>query len=399
MKRLMRRTAAAALIAMVVSIVGALPAWAEPPTNDDVGSAVQVDQIPFQHVTFVAEATTAPDDPDCSSGIRTVWYSFTPTRDMRVDANTFGSNFDTTLSVYTGTRGALTKLDCNDDSSGVKQSSIRFNAQTGTTYLIMVGSLATGTHSTMKLAMSEAPGPPANDKASAATVIDKLPFSVEQDTREATGAAEDDDCAGSTHTVWYSFSTKRPRTLLASAYGSYYSTSLAIYQRTGGSLKQIYCSDEESDYSLRERFRAGEGTYLFRLGSRNDYAGTLSFSLVEPPTPIKVHLKVDRAGKVSSVTGAARLGGTISCSKSGRVSISASIRQAKGGHVSSGGYNGTVDCTTKKTKWRITATDSRRPFATGEAGMRISANPSEEGKTKRVSKIVRLVGCRCAWGT
>ena len=49
------------------------------------------------------------DDPanDCIGG-HTVWYQFTPSEDIRVNANTFGSDYDTGIAVYTGTRGTLT---------------------------------------------------------------------------------------------------------------------------------------------------------------------------------------------------------------------------------------------------------------------------------------------------
>jgi hypothetical protein len=60
---------------------------------------------------------------------------------MRLEANTFGSNYDTTLSVYTGTRATLTQLGCNDDSNGSTQSRVRFDATAGTTYYFMVSSL------------------------------------------------------------------------------------------------------------------------------------------------------------------------------------------------------------------------------------------------------------------
>ena len=60
---------------------------------------------------------------------------------MAIEANTFGSNYDTTLSVYTGSRGSLMQLACNDDS-GSLQSRIRFDAVAGTTYYFMVSSFS-----------------------------------------------------------------------------------------------------------------------------------------------------------------------------------------------------------------------------------------------------------------
>ena len=38
---------------------------------------------------------------------------------MRVEFNTFGSDYDTTLSAYTGARGGLTQIACNDNADGL----------------------------------------------------------------------------------------------------------------------------------------------------------------------------------------------------------------------------------------------------------------------------------------
>src|SRR6266699_2441681 len=61
-----------------------------------------------------------------------------PQMNIRLEANTFGSGDDTTLSVYTGSRGAFTQIACNDDAGGTLQSRVRFDATAGTTYYFMV---------------------------------------------------------------------------------------------------------------------------------------------------------------------------------------------------------------------------------------------------------------------
>jgi hypothetical protein len=110
---------------------------APPPANDDFGSATAVSSIPYTTSEDVTSATTAPDDPYCYGRSQTVWFTYTPQSNIRLEANTFGSNYDTTLSVYTGTRGALTQIACNDDA-GSPQSRVRFDAVAGTTYYFMV---------------------------------------------------------------------------------------------------------------------------------------------------------------------------------------------------------------------------------------------------------------------
>jgi hypothetical protein len=113
---------------------------AAPPVNDDFSAAIAIGTIPYTNAQTTTKATSPVDDPFCSSSSHTVWYSFTPSSDMRVEFNTFGSDYDTTLSVYTGTRGALIPVACNDDSGGTKQSRVRFDAVAGVTYWIMAGS-------------------------------------------------------------------------------------------------------------------------------------------------------------------------------------------------------------------------------------------------------------------
>ena len=131
-----------------------------PPPNDDFNSPTVIPSMPFTVSQDVTNATTALDDPFCVGRTQTVWFSFTPTINMRLEANTFGSNYDTTLSVYTGARGALTQLACNDDSNGSVQSRVRFDAVAGTTYFFMVSSFSFFPVSSANLTFNLVPAPP-----------------------------------------------------------------------------------------------------------------------------------------------------------------------------------------------------------------------------------------------
>jgi len=118
----------------------AIAVIAAPPLNDDFSAPIVIGGVPFTNTQTTTKATTAADDPFCAASSHTVWYAFTPSSDMRVEFNTFGSDYDTTLSVHTGTRGALTQVACNDNSGGGSQSRVRFDAVAGVTYWIMAGS-------------------------------------------------------------------------------------------------------------------------------------------------------------------------------------------------------------------------------------------------------------------
>ena len=94
----------------------AIRIFAAPPTNDDLATPIEVGELPYSHVQNTTRATSAVDDPFCNGSKKTVWYSFTPQTDLRMEFNTFGSDYDTILSVYRGTRGALTQEACNDNA-------------------------------------------------------------------------------------------------------------------------------------------------------------------------------------------------------------------------------------------------------------------------------------------
>lgn len=132
------------VLVLLVSIVPLLqvtsPVFAAPPTNDDFDNAPLVRRLPYTTTANTSEATAAPDDPLNCYNNGSVWYAFRPRADVFVEANTFGSDYDTTLAAYTGRRGALTMVlgACNDDFSSL-QSRVRFTAQAGVTYYFMVG--------------------------------------------------------------------------------------------------------------------------------------------------------------------------------------------------------------------------------------------------------------------
>ena len=73
---------------------------------------------------------------------KSVWWQWRATGGEQVTINTFGSNFDTILAVYTGSSLAnLNSVAANDDS-GSLQSQVSFVAAPGTTYFIAVDGFA-----------------------------------------------------------------------------------------------------------------------------------------------------------------------------------------------------------------------------------------------------------------
>jgi hypothetical protein len=72
---------------------------------------------------------------------KSVWWRWTAPTDGTVYVSTKGSEFDTVMAVYRGTRvDALTEVASNDDDpGGLQTSALLFNASAGTEYYIAVG--------------------------------------------------------------------------------------------------------------------------------------------------------------------------------------------------------------------------------------------------------------------
>ncbi len=124
--------------ALSLVLVSAPLASAVAPANDDFGSATVVGSLPFADALSTVDATFAADDPTgCIGAAHSVWYTYTAGLDGLVAFETYGSDFNTVLSAYTGTPGSLQRIACNNDAYS-PQSHIKFAVTTGTTYYVMV---------------------------------------------------------------------------------------------------------------------------------------------------------------------------------------------------------------------------------------------------------------------
>ena len=124
-------------VCLASQLAAIAPAQAVAPPNDDFDSAAVVASLPASFVQDTTEATTAGDDPAiCAGGnANSVWYRYTPATTRIVTIDTSGSDYDTVLAVWTGSRGSLSSVICNDDYYSL-QSQVEFTAEAGTTYYI-----------------------------------------------------------------------------------------------------------------------------------------------------------------------------------------------------------------------------------------------------------------------
>jgi hypothetical protein len=137
------------------------------PVNDSCTGAKTISATPYMDAEDTTAATTdpqdpVPPDPSCVSGPcadpggqcrgKSVWYVFTAPGPGTVEADTFDSDYDTILSAYTGSCGALQLLPnvcvggpngtciigCNDDDPlDGAQSKVSIQVSAATTYSFM----------------------------------------------------------------------------------------------------------------------------------------------------------------------------------------------------------------------------------------------------------------------
>jgi hypothetical protein len=125
-----------------------------PPSHDTIEGATVVTKLPFTDTVDISTATAGPEDQGggCFFGASTtVWYRYTPAADVLVDLTTAGSDFDTTLEVFTGNR---TFVDCDDEGGGFNTSRLIVPLAAGQEYLIRAAGYFENT-GTLVLSMSE----------------------------------------------------------------------------------------------------------------------------------------------------------------------------------------------------------------------------------------------------
>jgi hypothetical protein len=252
------------------------------PANNAFAAGATIGPLPVRLYGSSSGATREAGEPTPAAGVGpSVWWKFTAPASQRVIISTIGSNFDTTLGVYTGSAvNALTLVAENDnEATGVTYSGLEFSAVAGTTYRIAVTGRAATSRGTVHLKVF---GRPVNDNFAAARTV----IASDSDLTLAVG----NNYLGTRETgqpvllpansIWYKFTPTvsglwtldvRGSTDLA---GNRLETLLGIYTGTAvGALTPVTVHDGGEMPWREVTFAATAGTtYRIGVGSM-DFAG------------------------------------------------------------------------------------------------------------------------------
>lgn len=227
------------------------------PYNDDFANAGVIGGVPYNVIGLpTAGATTRGLDPlhPCGSAStprqsRSVWYAYTPLLTGNYHMDTVVSNYDTVLSVWSGTWGALTNVACDDDSGGNWTSALNVTLVGGVTYYIEATNYGNGSGGLLHLFVNL--NPPPNDDFDYALYAAGASYSDYENTTNATTAGDDPSFScgvyfsgQGSHSVWYTLASAYRRVLTVNTLTSNYDTVLGVWTGPRGALSLAACNDD-----------------------------------------------------------------------------------------------------------------------------------------------------------
>lgn len=210
-----------------------------------------------------AAATGELDEPNhagVSDPLNSLWWQWTAPASGTVDINTFGSSFDTALSVYTGTLGSLVEIASNDDADS-SQSQVVFEAVAGTNYRIAVDGFGPATGDiVLHLGMTQ----PNDDFASATVVNAQTMLGSNGASTGETGEPVHAGTSAPINSVWWQWTPTTSGTAEINTFGSDFDTALAVYTGLAvNGLTQIVANDDSGGLQSQVMFNALAGTTYF----------------------------------------------------------------------------------------------------------------------------------------
>ncbi|MBR9913865.1 MAG: T9SS type A sorting domain-containing protein [Algicola sp.] len=276
-----------------------------PPSNDEPCNAIALpNNATCSFSTYTNESATASSGvpaPGCAgySG-GDVWFTTVvpASGNIVIDMDT-GVMTDSGMAIYSGTCGALTLVECDDDDSlNGNMSAITLTGRTpGETLYIRVWELGNNNNGTFDICSSQPPPPPSNDEC-----VNAIGLTVNTDlncgnttpgtTVSATASAQADDVIGTPNNdVWFSFvaTSTAHQVSLQNVVAVNGSTDMAfgVYDGTSGCAALVLENDSDPNTLNLTGLTIGNTYYVRVYGFYNNSSDETNFNICvgTPPPP------------------------------------------------------------------------------------------------------------------
>jgi hypothetical protein len=119
---------------------GYVAAWLEQQAPDSITAPTDVKTLPQTFEFWAGASTIGANEPSstCGGVGETVWFRYAPINGGTFRFTTDTSDYDTVVTIYTGTPGSLTEVACNDNDGAKSTSAVQGRIPTGQTGYILV---------------------------------------------------------------------------------------------------------------------------------------------------------------------------------------------------------------------------------------------------------------------
>jgi subtilisin family serine protease len=255
------------------------------PPNDNFANQIALTGATATTTGTNNGATGEVGEPAQSGPINSSWWSWTAPTTGQYNISTLGSNFDTYLSVFTGSAlSSLTLIGANDDSGGGLTSLVSLNATAGTTYRIAVDGYSTATGA---IQLNIAPPPPANDNFANRIALTGATATTTGTNRGATGEVGEPAQSGPINSSWWSWTAPTTGTYTIDTRGSGSDTYLSLF--TGSTLPTLALVAADDDGGglltslITRSFTAGQ-TYQIAVDGYSTVTGPIRLSITPGTT-------------------------------------------------------------------------------------------------------------------
>ncbi len=263
------------------------------PANDNFANSILLVGDTPSTIASNDYATLEPGEPTHAAtlGGKSVWWRWTAINSGATTISTSGSNFDTSLGVYTGSSvGALSLIASNNNFGTSITSRVTFNAVAGQTYQIAVaGNLSFS--GTARLAVTGFALPPPNDNfVNAITLSGALPATSGTNVGATKEPGEPNHAgfAGGT-SVWWRWTAPADATMTLSTAGSDYDTMLGVYVGGAVNALTLIAGDDDGGPGNTSQvvFNAVVGTtYQIAVDGFGAASGNITLAFLAPTGPI-----------------------------------------------------------------------------------------------------------------